>query len=598
MFQYDYIKRILTFKSIIQITTIVGFLLFFVVTWSTIYTDYPYESWDELHQHNASRLVFSEYSSKAYRYGSLDTGQNLIANWWYDSFDIVGKVHPVKHFSNSVKQSFFDDQLAKKPKIWEHPYFRHFRGLSDRYPIFISRHIHFVVLSLLILGLNILLFVEFGRAGAVAALVFLQFLFLKEFQVEAVRALPSMQNVILMTILTIFLVKVLDKGLYKYIIFSLVVFAAGLNLKIDCLFFIFPLGFAISSALYKYKKQGLEIKKKVLVLVTTFVGSLFLFKPSLFWQPVAEIKLQLKLLFFLTNKATRTYSSNLMDFNDFASFNISQLFNLGDGGSIYAISFLIICVLLFVYLYRKKETRHFSLIPAVALLQILFVIGTGNRVLYLRYFLYGWSLLFLSVGICFGQFSNQVQKKSTNPRYYFFLIFFLLLIVNVTFSSFKIYSHYKNETSAIELENQLSPSFTRNLASVFAIQEIEKSKYSKAILVDQHSYMDLRIFYKHNLKPIYINKYNYKEVLEKFQSNLSENESAILLVVPGQATYLPDNWMGHWDAESQSEYQSYLNTLSTFKLLKVEKGDKEFELLYAGPVPRSNNVDIRLVTKI
>ena len=34
-----------------------------------------------------------------------------------------------------------------------------------------------------------------------------------------------------------------------------------------------------------------------------------------------------------------------------------------------------------------------------------------------------------------------------------------------------------------------------------------------------------------------------------------------------------------------------------FKLLKVVKGDKEFELLYANPVPRSNNVEIRLVTK-
>ena len=173
----------------------------------------------------------------------------------------------------------------------------------------------------------------------------------------------------------------------------------------------------------------------------------------------------------------------------------------------------------------------------------------------------------------------------------------MLLIVNLTFSSFKIYSHYKNETSAIELENQLSPSFTRNLASVFAIQEIEKSKYSKAILVDQHSYMDLRIFYKHNLNPIYINKYNYKEVLEKFQSNLSENESAILLVVPGQANFIV-SWMGHWDAESQSEYKGYFNKLSTFKLLKVVKGDKEFELLYPGPVPRSNNVEVRLVTKI
>ena len=399
----------------IQITTIIGLLLFLGVTWPTIYTDYPYESWDEVAQYNSSRVIFHEEG--IWTYGSLDMGQQLIANWWYDNFDIVGKAHPVKSFSNSVKQSFLDDQLTKKTKRWQNSGFRYFRGLSDRYPIFISRHIHFVVLSLLILGLIVLLNVEFGTAGAVAALVFLQFLFLKEFQIEAVRALPSMQNVILMTILTIFLVKVIDKGLYKYIIFSLVIFAAGLNLKIDCLFFIFPLGFAISSALYKYKKQGLEIKKKVLVLVTIFISSLFLFKPSLFWQPVTEIKLLLQLLFYHTGKTTS--SSNLMVFNDFVSNNISQLFNLGDGRSIYAIFFLIICALLFVYLFRKKETRHFSLIPAVALLQILFVC-TSAKTLYPRYFLYGWSLLFLSVGISFGQFFNQLQKKPTKPRYYFF----------------------------------------------------------------------------------------------------------------------------------------------------------------------------------
>ena len=185
---FESVNRILTFKSIIQITTIIGLLLFFGVTWPTIYRDYPYEtgSWDEIATYNTSRVVFHKNSTRFYQYGSLDTGQQLIANWWYDNFDIVGKAHPVKHFSNSVKQSFFDDQLAKKPKIWEHPYFRHFRGLSDRYQIFISRHIHFVVLSLLILGLIVLLNVEFGTAGAVAALVFLQFLFLKEFSFSAI----------------------------------------------------------------------------------------------------------------------------------------------------------------------------------------------------------------------------------------------------------------------------------------------------------------------------------------------------------------------------------------------------------------------------
>jgi len=592
MFPFECVNRILTFKSIIQITTIIGLLLFFGVTWSTIYTDYPYESWDEVITYNSSREVFDK--KVVFAYGSLDMGQQLIANWWYDNFDIVGKTHPVKSFDNSVKQSFFDDQFAKKLNSWSYFGIILTRGLSDRYPIFISRHIHFVVLSLLILSLNVLLFVEFGKAGAVAALVFLQFLFLKEFQLNAVLAKPGMQNVILMTILTIFLVKVLDKSSYKYIIFSLVVFAAGLNLKIDCLFFIFPLGFAISSALYKHKKQGLEIKKKVFILVTIFISSLFLFKPSLFWRPVAEIKIILRVLFSHANKTD--LSSNLMVFNDFVSNNISQLFNLGDGRSIYAIFFLIISALIFVYLFRKKETRHFSLIPAVALSQILFICSTVDK-MHPRYFLYGWSLLFLSVGISFGHFVNQLQKKPTKPRCYFFLLFLLFLIVNLTFSSHKIYSHYKSETSALELENHLSPSFTRNQASVLAIQEIEKNKYSKVILVDQHSYIDLRIFYKHNLNPIYINMYNYKEVLEKFQSNPSENESAILLVVPGQANVIK-SWMGHWDAESQSEYKGYLNKLTTFKLLQVVKGDKEFELLDDAPVPRSNNVEVRLVTKI
>ena len=97
MSPYECVNRILTFKSIIQITTIIGLLLFFGVTWPTIYTDYPYESWDEIFTYNSSRQVF--HKKVVFAYGSLDIGQQLIANWWYDNFDVVGKAHPVKSFA-------------------------------------------------------------------------------------------------------------------------------------------------------------------------------------------------------------------------------------------------------------------------------------------------------------------------------------------------------------------------------------------------------------------------------------------------------------------------------------------------------------------
>lgn len=60
----------------------------------------------------------------------------------------------------------------------------------------------------------------------------------------------------------------------------------------------------------------------------------------------------------------------------------------------------------------------------------------------------------------------------------------------------------------------LDPAHSRNRLSFQAVQQIMRGGYEREILVDQHSYTDLRFFWINNIRTRYINMLNYETVFD------------------------------------------------------------------------------------
>src|SRR5215469_1587309 len=59
------------------------------------YTSYgkPYETWDEIVAFNSAHVLSGPTASWNYRYGTLDTLIQFIANVWFDYYDESGRQH-------------------------------------------------------------------------------------------------------------------------------------------------------------------------------------------------------------------------------------------------------------------------------------------------------------------------------------------------------------------------------------------------------------------------------------------------------------------------------------------------------------------------
>ena len=119
------------------------------------------------------------------------------------------------------------------------------------------------------------------------------------------------------------------------------------------------------------------------------------------------------------------------------------------------------------------------------------------------------------------------------------------------------------------------------------IELIESGKYSKQVIIDQHSYTDIHAFAEKAIPVTLMNVFNYQQELRKFAHTTN---SVLGLYVRGEGM-APESWEGKWNDEERSLYEGYLNYLSGCKTI-AKFGNHPMLLLDWGPVDCTDEVVI------
>jgi hypothetical protein len=135
-----------------------------------------------------------------------------------------------------------------------------------------------------------------------------------------------------------------------------------------------------------------------------------------------------------------------------------------------------------------------------------------------------------------------------------------------------------------EIKGQLSDggldrTMSRNQAALEMIKLIETGNYSRRVIIDQHSYTDIRAFLEKGISVTLINMFNFRQELGDIGD---DNKPTLGLYAPGKGTGSAE-WEGKWNDQECSLYDGYVKYLSGFETIAKFGSDPMF-LLDWGPV--------------
>jgi hypothetical protein len=125
----------------------------------------------------------------------------------------------------------------------------------------------------------------------------------------------------------------------------------------------------------------------------------------------------------------------------------------------------------------------------------------------------------------------------------------------------------------------------RNLLTLAAIRQNRVGGFSNTILVDQHSYLDLRAFFVAGLNPVYINAESYRRVIGSLP------RGRYLALFSKGTPEIEPRWAGAWPPNVQACYAEEMRFLSGSPVVWQRDGSVERLLDWAPPAP-DNNVSL------
>jgi hypothetical protein len=552
----------------------------------------PYEDWDEIASFNSSRVLAAPESYRCYRYGSLDTARFIIANAYYQTFDPIGKTSQVTTFSNNRPESLDDPYFAKRPAAHPPrtpgPDYAYYRGVNDRKPIFIARELYAVstVAAHLALVLTLLYFLR-SRAGLlllVPVVLYTNIYFFNEAALARANAFNAVTALGVFLLLAVWLMERRSAALYA----ACCAVALGTAHKFDFLFYSLPVAIAAIGGVVSNDRPLRALFRTAGACLLAFLLPLLAFWPMLLVNPHAELKLQFETLQNL-GTVTRPWSVRADEFAIFSHYAFrmdpehwSVLWrNAIPLASVVAIPFLFLsCTQL------SRRVRVVLVLTALcAPLHWVFIYSSSWSIVP-RYLLTG---LAFSVGaiacflhLCAGSGVRWRQAVA------------VLLLLIISLSGYKLYIDRKYAASEI-VRNSLRAgdglwhNHSRNQAVVHAASLALSGTYSKTVLVDQHSYTDLRYFRLKGLEPLYIHAGNFKQVLSRVEHSKPH------LIVFAPAAPEPS---GYWanvtkeDPEFSASYRIYRAAIEEFPLLQ-EYGSTTMQLLDYGQLDAAHKMQVR-----
>jgi hypothetical protein len=518
--------------------------------------NYPREEWDEIFAFNISMNL----NKQPFEYGFVDTYQQILANIYYKTFDSVGRSHSLQSYNNM--------RLLSKNKFGDVA--NNDRGITDRYSIFLSRKIHLYASMGLLFLLGYYLLYQFGASAFPFLIMILAFVQIPIFQEQVYQSLPNAQVTVIAGWLTTFLFLFITKNKSKYLMYAYLTYLTGLNIKIDILLYLAPIGllFLIQEydRLKKSKKKinienGLKLIKTYLPFISIFFSVTILLlvslNPKLFLRPLDFFLIQwheITLHSSVPVNFNRNFSA-LIDFykNNFYYFAVLPVFVLLSG------------------LISKKNLLTLCFLLVIPLLG-QWLIATKAEPLYLRYYMTSMLSIYLVFGAALFLLTQSKPKILQILSYVVCAVIAMGLLWNSA-QSLKGWGHYYREAKSMQ---GFAPNISRNQAADQVIQLIKQNpqRYETTVLVDQHAFIDVRRLLLNKIEYRFINIDNYQEIL----NSPSAKRRLVLFCPLGLEQLSPDYYR-------YGDYQNYARTLGRYpKLFEYGRKGSHLRAIDESPI--------------
>jgi hypothetical protein len=557
----------------------------------------PYEDWDEICGYNHTRQMAESSFERAPAYGSLDTLKFILARRWHKIFD--KKALPLQSplWANGVPESFRNDKLLLGPKTWGSFAaidYNYARGICDRSVIITTRKISFILTYLFLAIIIWFIIYSVGFHGIAICIPLTCFLFTYGFRYSLVRALPGAQTAILAGAIFFLLLTALKNKSVQLLHVATAVCAISTNFKTDSLMLGLPI-FLTYLLVHIHTYSGIAVRSltiTALAAVGIFATTIALTNIELIVRPLPVIKSQLELLFFVGSGKGVDLAENVKLFGSFLHENLVSLFlkDLSpDGASkwLFALIGLAISVLCLTFARSPAPGIRASMIviTIVTLLTLWGIPILCVPKIIGRYFVPGLIVSLLAFGIASYLFvsSNGIQRS--------FPIWCLLLLAIISCLANSVGSTEASRVFRRQLaENSgLDPAVSRNRAILAMWDLLKTGTYNGEVVIDQHSYTDLRFLFDRHVPVVMITAWNYREVFDGLKGN---HKPVLGLHVPGayDDETVP-SWVGKWTPTWEKEYDEFHDAVASLPRLYNFDGMK-MKLLDWSPVQENDSVFI------
>jgi hypothetical protein len=553
-----------------------------------IFAGSPYEGWDECMGYTQAGPMSLELRFQNATYGSIEEFKFRVARFIYQHLDPVGKHLSPRRWSNNVLASYLDESAIFKKPLFDATYSR---GILDRQPFIIARYVNIIGGLILASILGCFWVVRYRYQSLFLIAPLLWFFVSTGYLEEAVNVTPNAWNALLAIMVFVCLVDVVERRRAVGLYISAALVAFGANSKIDFLSLAAPVALTWIIADFEPGTPFRRWVRPALFCVVSFLAVLILTNPRLLYAMPLVVDEQYRLLsgvrFDIVNPGHSSLGYRGLQL-------VKELLTgcLGAPGSLAKLhsfrfaSILALCLLLPLSVICSSELNTRRKVS------ILIVLGSFYLCLWLmplllagdaygRYFLSGSAVAMISVGYAsryLWRESGRLARSVALLVACLCVVFFLAQAKTLSASAAGVEQR---------LQDGLDQTVSRNQAVLEMIKLIESGKYSKQVIIDQHSYTDIHAFLEKGLPVTLINVFNYQQEL----GELAHTTNSVLgLYVQGKGM-APESWEGKWNDEECSLYEGYLNYLSGFKTI-AKFGNHPALLLDWGPVDCTDEVVI------
>ncbi len=560
-------------------------------------TGRPYETWDEIAAYNSAALVNGPAADRLYRYGSFDTFLQRLAIKYYETLDPVGRTHRFGSYLNNVDASLNNSRVWPGEKTWDwtHIDSNFFRGVPDHEAIFISRKLHlgFIYCVALIAGCLVIYLYDIRALALIVPL--LAFLSGPVFAFEATQSLPTAGAAILGFTCALFAMIYVDRQQARYLLVSVVVLAVAVNFKVDAV--LMGAAPALALVLECWRRGFRAALSDATAAAAAGACAAVLTRPSLLPNPLADIRSYVYTLNkgfdelgFPANPGRYSWPDIDSRVRILARFLGANVFANGIGAPL---ALLVVCIIflgfgVFVLASRDRQRLTAGVGACAGAMIWAYIILRYPALIWDRYFLSGLGACYAALGM-FALYYHADKRKALR-----YIGLALLAGISLQYVVNALHNAKTGLATVAEYRGSmgLDPANTRNVASLAVLDLVKDYGPGTVVLVDQHGYFDLRLFWQHQIEPRYINMYNADAVL----GAVDPSKTYVILFSRGTTNLHVAHpaYVGTWAPEKIALYAKYQSLLTRLPI-RMSFGDHSQEILDAAPLNPSDEISIAVL---